>query len=301
MSGPDDPVAREPRVLTRRAEMRIRFVIGPAIILVLGLVYWLDATVMTERGHGGKLVAGVLGLLGVAGVFEFTAMMRNAGFAVARTLLPIYSIVLLASPYFFGWHSLDRELYPLVIGTLGLLFPIALESLSRRKMQQGLELQGATMLGFLMIAWPMFFAQGMALRHLPSVLFVVLVCKCGDIGAYLTGVAFGRHKLIPHVSGGKTVEGSLGSLVVSVVVAILLRESLLLPEVPLGLTGTVFVGIILNLTTQTGDLIESLLKRRCGVKDSSSLLPAHGGVLDLIDSLLFSFPAFFLVLTWLTP
>jgi phosphatidate cytidylyltransferase len=70
----------------------------------------------------------------------------------------------------------------------------------------------------------------------------------------------------------------------------------------LGLTvlETVVVGVVLNFTTQTGDLVESLLKRRCGAKDSSHLLPAHGGVLDLIDSLLFSFTAWFLVLVYKT-
>ena len=75
---------------------------------------------------------------------------------------------------------------------------------------------------------------------------------------------------------------------------------LLRPEVPLGLTGAILTGIMLNITTQSGDLIESLLKRRCGVKDSSRLLPAHGGVLDLIDSLLFSFPAYLVILILLT-
>jgi phosphatidate cytidylyltransferase len=284
-----------------RGELRTRLVLGPAMLLVVGLIYFVDSTWMAERGMRGYLVAGLLGLLGFAGVLEYVAMMRNAGFAIARVLLPLYTTLLLVSPFFFGWHTLDRELYPLVIGTLGLLFPIALESLSRRRMQQGLELQGATMLGFLLIAWPMFLAQGMALRHLPSVLWVALVCKGGDIGAYLTGIAIGRHKLIPHVSAGKTVEGAVGSVFWSVGIALGLRGWLLSPEVPLTLTAAVIVGIILNVTTQTGDLIESLLKRRCGVKDSSKLLPAHGGVLDLIDSLLFSFPAFFLVLTWLTP
>ncbi len=284
-----------------RGELRTRLVIGPAVIVFVGVLYAVDMTWMADRGMRGHLIAGLLGALGLAGVLEYVAMMRAAGFAIAGVLLPVYTGLLVVSPFFFGWHALDRELYPLVIGTLGLLFPIALESLSRRRMQQGLELQGATMLGFLLIAWPMFLAQGMALRHLPSVLWVALVCKGGDIGAYLTGIAIGRRKLIPHVSAGKTVEGAIGSVLASVGLAALLRGPLLEPEVPLTLTGSLIVGIILNVTTQTGDLIESLLKRRCGVKDSSHLLPAHGGVLDLIDSLLFSFPTFFLVLTWLTP
>ncbi len=68
----------------------------------------------------------------------------------------------------------------------------------------------------------------------------------------------------------------------------------------LGLTGALAVGIMLNITAQAGDLIESLLKRRCGVKDSGALLPAHGGVLDIADSLLFSFFAYFVVLAWNT-
>ena len=79
-----------------------------------------------------------------------------------------------------------------------------------------------------------------------------------------------------------------------------LRAPLLDAHVALSLPVAVLVGAVLNFTTQTGDLIESLLKRRCGAKDSSRLLPAHGGILDLVDSLLFSFCAWFLVLVWLT-
>jgi phosphatidate cytidylyltransferase len=146
----------------------------------------------------------------------------------------------------------------------------------------------------------MYFAMGTALRHLPSVLFVVLVCKGGDIGGYCVGRLLGRRKLIPHVSPGKTIEGALGSLGASVALAVALRGPLLAPAVDLPLWLALVAGVVLNVTTQTGDLIESLLKRRCGAKDSSRLLPAHGGVLDLIDSLLFSFCAWFLLLVWRT-
>lgn len=283
-----------------KAELGTRLIFGPLMLAFVAAVYWIDSTWLAEQGHRGVLVGSVLGLLGLAGVWEYVVMFRKAGFAVAGGLLLVVSALLFASAFLFGWRQMDRELYPIVVATIALLFPIALHSLREDRMQRGLELQGGTLLGFILIAWPMFLAQGMAIRHLPSVLFVVLVCKIGDIGAYFTGVAFGRHKLIPHISKGKTVEGSLGGIAASCLAAWLLSPWLLEPEVKLGLAAVLGVGILLNLTTQTGDLIESLLKRRCGVKDSSNLLPAHGGILDLIDSLLFSFPAYFLVLTLLT-
>lgn len=280
------------------SELRTRLILGPTMLALLAGIYWLDTQALV--GRRGVLSAITLGLLAVGGVREYVAMMRGAGHAVASILLTAFTAGLCATAPFFGWSELDRELYPLAIGTIGLLYPLALRSLAQDRMRRGLEEQGATLLGFVLVAWPMFLAQGMALRHLPSLLFVVLVCKGGDIGGYLVGVALGRRKLIPHVSKGKTVEGALGSLVFSCVLAVLLRELLLPEDVEVGLTGMLGIGIMLNLTTQTGDLVESLLKRSCGVKDSSKLLPAHGGILDLVDSLLFSFPAYFVILVLLT-
>lgn len=281
------------------SDRRARFILTPLLLLAIGGIFWLDNTDALGLRRGA-LSALILGLLALAAVQEYIRMLRAGGFAVSRVLLPLMTLALCGSSFLWTWTSLDHELYPLIIGTVLLLFPIALASLTRSKMEKGLERQGATLLGFIMIVWPLYLAQGMSLAHLPSVIYVVLVCKSGDIGAYLVGSTLGKHQLIGHISPGKTVEGAVGSMALASVVAVLLRGPLLEPEVVLGLTGALGVGIMLNITTQAGDLIESLLKRRCGVKDSGSLLPAHGGVLDMVDSLLFSFFAYFPVLAWMT-
>ncbi|MCR9248449.1 MAG: phosphatidate cytidylyltransferase [bacterium] len=280
-------------------DLRVRAVLAPTMLLLIGLIYWVDVTEFFGW-RPGIACATLLGLMGLGGVLEFIGLLRGGGFAVSRRTLPLLTVGLLVSPFWFVWGNVDRELYPLVSATLLLLFPMAVQSLGREDMKAGLERQGATLLGFIWIAWPIYLAMGTCFRHLPSVLFVVLVCKGGDIGGYCFGRLFGRTKLIPHISPGKTIEGALGSLLVSVLLAVFLRESLLLPRVELPLWLAILVGIALNFTTQAGDLVESLLKRRCSAKDSSRLLPAHGGILDLIDSLLFSFNVWFLVLVWLT-
>ncbi len=277
------------------SDLQTRAVLAPTMLGIVALVYWLDHSAVFALEQG-TLSAGLLALLGVLGAQEYVHLMRGANFAVAGKTLMVFTSLLLLSAFPLEWHQIDHEFYPLVIGTMLLVFPLAVRSLGKHDMKVGLEKQGATLLGFLFVAWPMYLAIGTCFRHLPSVLFVVLVCKGGDIGGYCFGRLFGRHKLIPHISPGKTVEGALGSLLTSVVLTVALRGPLLEPVVQLPLWAALLTGVVLNFTTQTGDLIESLLKRRCGAKDSSHLLPAHGGVLDLVDSLLFSFCAWFAVL-----
>jgi phosphatidate cytidylyltransferase len=281
------------------SDLRTRAVLAPTMLAIVAGVYFLDLSGVLGIKKGA-LSAGLLGLLGIGGAWEFATLLRNAGFAVGKRTLVVATAILLVSAFAFGWGQLDHELYPLVVGTLLLLFPLALRSLSRGDMQHGLERQGATLLGFIMVAWPMYLAMGTCFRCLPSLLYVVLICKGGDIGGYCFGRLFGKHKLIPHISPGKTIEGALGSLATSIALAYFLNAPLLGGLVELPMWGALLTGAVLNFTTQTGDLIESLLKRRCNAKDSSTLLPAHGGILDLVDSLLFSFCAWFVVLVILT-
>ena len=130
------------------------------------------------------------------------------------------------------------------------------------------------------------------------VMLPVLLTWATDIGAYIIGRTFGRRKLIPSISPGKTVEGALGGLGFAVVICLVYVRFVLMPYAQLGLTvqGAILFGIVISVAAQTGDLAESLLKREAGVKDSSNLIPGHGGVLDRFDSLLFVLPIAFLLL-----
>ena len=125
-----------------------------------------------------------------------------------------------------------------------------------------------------------------------------------DVGAYLIGRTFGKKKLMPSVSPGKTIVGSLGGLTFAVVAAWLYVDCVLEPYAHLSMrpAAALAFGFLISVAAQTGDLAESLLKREAGVKNSSGLIPGHGGMLDRIDSLLFALPAAYLLLDlWLIP
>ncbi len=119
-----------------------------------------------------------------------------------------------------------------------------------------------------------------------------------DIGAYFIGRSLGRRKLMPSVSPGKTVAGAVGGLVTTVAVAALYVNFVLRPYASLGMTlgSTILFGAAMSVAAQVGDLAESMLKRQAGVKDSSALIPGHGGVLDRLDALLFTLPLAFALL-----
>jgi phosphatidate cytidylyltransferase len=123
-------------------------------------------------------------------------------------------------------------------------------------------------------------------------LLPVLLTWGSDVGAYFAGRLLGRHKLMPSVSPAKTIEGSLGGILVSVIMCWAYVRVLLAPKGQLGLApwSIVFFGVAIAVAAQLGDLFESLLKREAKVKDSSDLLPGHGGFLDRVDSLLFVLP-----------
>ena len=115
-----------------------------------------------------------------------------------------------------------------------------------------------------------------------------------DSAAYYAGTYFGKNKLYPAVSPNKTLEGAFGSILGGAAGALIIK--LLFSIYSLTFITTIVIGIILGIAAVTGDLIESMFKRDAGVKDSSGLIPGHGGILDKIDSLLISAPVLYLLL-----
>jgi len=132
-----------------------------------------------------------------------------------------------------------------------------------------------------------------------NLIFFILIATWGvDTGAYYFGKLFGRHKLSPVISPGKTVEGAIGGVISCIGFAFLARW-LFLRE--LTINNTILIGLIFGVISQLGDLAESMLKRSAGVKDSGSLLPAHGGMLDRIDSIIFTIPVFYYYIRYFVP
>jgi phosphatidate cytidylyltransferase len=126
--------------------------------------------------------------------------------------------------------------------------------------------------------------------------FTLLTVWATDTGAYAVGRAIGRHKLAPAISPAKTIEGSLGSLVTGFIAVFVLDAVL---DIGLGTLDLVALGLILPPVIAVGDLTESALKRALGVKDSSGLVPGHGGIADRLDSLLFAAPAVYYYVKWI--
>ena len=132
-------------------------------------------------------------------------------------------------------------------------------------------------------------------------IFPVLVTWASDIGAYFVGRTIGGRRLLPSVSPGKTVAGAVGGLGTSMLVAYAFGRGVLVPVAHLGFSpwGALLFGLLISVAAQVGDLFESLLKREAGVKDSSRIIPGHGGILDRLDSLIFVLPVAYLLLGWL--
>jgi phosphatidate cytidylyltransferase len=187
--------------------------------------------------------------------------------------------------------SYDFDIFVLLVFALG----VFLRQFPQKLNPQAIETMAVTLFGLIYVAWLCNFITRINFATPAGrfwVMYLVVTTKFTDIGAYLTGMAIGRHKMIPRISPNKTWEGTAGGVLFALGGSLLCYAALhkqltgdgmLLPH-------AVALGVLLGAAAIIGDLAESLIKREAGVKDSSTWLPGHGGALDLIDSLLFTAP-----------
>lgn len=225
-------------------------------------------------------------------MFEFFVMAEHRGFVVYKYIGTFIGVCVPLIVYFQKGAEGYFTSEPFII-VIACLFIFVLQ-FTKRDVSQALASIAITLFGLLYIAW--FFSFFIKLKFLPGgvrfVSFLILVTKMGDVGAYLIGNEFGKRNLIPAISPKKTVEGTVGGLIFSVLSAA--ASKAYLPA--FSFLHLAFLGLLLGILAQVGDLAESLLKRDCGAKDSGSGLPGFGGMLDLIDSLLFTAPIFYFYL-----
>lgn len=232
--------------------------------------------------------------LTVGGLYEFFHMMKRKGIPIYHyTGIALGAAITLVTFFNQNHFSEDWNFYFILIG----LLVTFIVQFIRANNENAVVGMATTLFGVLYIAWLLSFLIKIRFM-LPGfdgaklLGFIILVTKAGDIGALLVGMKIGKHPLLPTVSPNKTWEGSLGSVMFSVTAAIA-GQALLPVYFHVTLLQLIGLGIIFSILGQFGDMAESLIKRDCGVKDSGKVFPSMGGVLDVIDSLLFCAPVFY--------
>jgi phosphatidate cytidylyltransferase len=243
------------------------------------------------KGHFWLLTLAA-GVVALAAAWEFMDLADAGGAKMPRVL------VLIAIAALFGCAFRNADLIGPALCALGLvLFLVCAfrSPLDRVLRDAASSLFCLVYIGFTLCTLPLIGAQ----EGGPSLLLLLLcVVWCGDIAALYVGKSIGRRKLAPRLSPNKTWEGTIASVAGSLVITVILIQlakylegrGIDLLAYPGSVWNWLFLAVVLNIAAQLGDLAESALKRGVGVKDSGTLLPGHGGVLDRIDALLLAAP-----------
>ncbi|MBL9134762.1 MAG: phosphatidate cytidylyltransferase [Verrucomicrobiales bacterium] len=275
-------------------------------VLLWSIVLW---TIFSENHSVTNWVFLAI-MLGLAwqGLREFYNLVEARGLVCFRQwgIASGLALMLVTFLYFTGVipHAHERlpakandfETTLIIVFVLGL----CLRRFVAKDVKDGLLAISTTLFGLLYVPWLLNFISKIA--FFPGVegryyiLYFILVTKLSDVGAYVTGSLIGRHKMIPRISPGKTWEGFGGAIAFSTLASVLFAKGLGHHLAGMNTLHAVILGVLLSASAVIGDLIESLFKREAGVKDSGKLLPGIGGILDLLDSLLFNAPLMYLYL-----
>ncbi|MGN6552496.1 MAG: phosphatidate cytidylyltransferase [Verrucomicrobiota bacterium] len=272
--------------------------------------------VLTAMFSKNKLVSdyvfcAVMVFLAVSGLIEFYGMVSKRSIACFRGWGIFGGVLLMVGTFLHLTGHVGTQGSParvndfetsfLILFVLGL----CLRQFFSKDISAGMLVISTTLFGLMYVPWLLNFIQKIQFFTFPAgyegtgkyyVLFFILVTKFSDTGAYAVGSLIGRHKMIPRISPGKTWEGFAGAIVVSTGASLVFTHFFGHQMAGMNWKHAIVLGVILSVSAVVGDLIESLFKREAGVKDSGSLFPGIGGILDLLDSLLFNAPLMYLYL-----
>ena len=236
----------------------------------------------------------------LAGTFEFYRLIVDSGKASPLTYFGLlWTLALVLNPHYQNISILNVDVLPLAI-TLPIV--ISLVWLLRRSPQEkAFDNWAWTVAGVLYVGWML--SYWLDLRILNDegswVYLAMLTTFANDTGAFFIGRKWGKHKLAPAISPGKTWEGAIGGLASAILGAIAISKiPILFSSSPPKCWRVILLGCLVSLFAQLGDLVESSLKRNMGVKESGRLLPGHGGILDRFDSLIFVGPVVYYYAIW---
>ncbi|NLF40752.1 phosphatidate cytidylyltransferase [bacterium] len=290
--------------------------LGHRILSAAFLIMALTAIVMASRGWMTIFVPTAVSLMAVVGLLEFYHLMEQRGFQPLRRWGVCFSVAYIFIIYFVSLKTIppfeEAALMPVYVAIISAAVIIVF----RANISTALSTLASTLAGFLYVTWLIAFCLRIVLwRGAEKMdgrwffLFFIATVKVSDTAAYFIGTWLGRHKLAPSISPKKTIEGSIAGAVASMATGAVL--AVCLPVVSgvfhdcgefiidgagrwlAALLGAV-AGLLLGVLGQIGDLAESLWKRDAAVKDSGGYIPGMGGVLDVVDSLLFTAPLMYL-------
>lgn len=279
--------------------------------LVSSIVLW--SVVLTALFSGNKILSdyvflAIMMILAWAGLLEFYNLLAHRNLFCFKAVGVFGGLLLMASTFFYlSGHAVkvmqpsaanDFETTFLILFVLGL----CVRQFVSKTNTAGLIAISTTLFGLMYVPYLLNFIQ--KINFFPKlhgngayyILYFVLVTKFSDVGAYCVGSLIGKHKMIPRISPGKTWEGFGGAIVVSTAASIVFAHLAGSKLEGMNIVHATILGIILSCAAVVGDLIESLFKREAGVKDSGKFFPGIGGILDLIDSILFNAPIMYLYL-----
>jgi phosphatidate cytidylyltransferase len=295
-------MSAEPNATPTKAQVFLRRLVSTIILWTV----ILTALFSSHRFLSDGVFVLIVAFLALAGLVEFYGIAEKRGLPSFKISGVIGGLLLMLGTFahFHGWLGRndtparvnDFETSFLIVFVLGL----CVRQLVAKNNAAGLATIGTTLLGLMYVPYLLNFIQ--KINFFPGIegkyylLYFILITKFSDMGAYVVGSLIGRHKMIPRISPGKTWEGFGGAVLVSTGASVAFVYFFAAKMSGMNYSNAVILGILLSVCAVIGDLIESLFKREAGVKDSGALFPGIGGILDLLDSLLFNAPLMYLYL-----